>query len=349
MVTPASGTVVFDSVIMGIYDLAVNKLGYQPWEWPNMVVADDMTVDVTLQETEYPPRNLYVDPLTSIATWDEPLYIQVPFQSFEEDVFPPAGWMNLSNSDGWERVESPFTTSFWGVPDLPDGAGDWFAVAEDDSDLGDDCCTYLVTPVCDLREASDYTLDFLYYFDAAYGAAGGFVHYSTDGGATWVELELLATGFDWQQHSIDLADMSGPDGESAIWFAFQYDDGGNWASGFAVDNIYLGNGPVEVMGYHVYLDDGFVAETDVDTRTYQYGDLQYGTVYTASVAALYACNVSDPIYYTFTSSYLYPPVDLYNEYLYNTNEVPLFWFPPVTGDGVPMASAPAGRICTRNI
>jgi hypothetical protein len=30
---------------MGIYDLAVNKLGYQSWEWPNMVVSGNKVVD----------------------------------------------------------------------------------------------------------------------------------------------------------------------------------------------------------------------------------------------------------------------------------------------------------------
>lgn len=334
-VTPASGTLVFDSVIMGIYDLAVNKLGYQSWEWPDMVVSDDMVVDVTLQETEYMPRNLYVDPLTSVATWDEPLYIQLPMQGFEELPFPPANWQIITPGIGWERVEDG-SSSFWTIPSPPEVSGDWYAVANDDQFSGNTQDDYLITPEMDLREASDYELNSIWYYDGAWGQPQPEIVYSTDAGATWETLYTLTTGFDWQDVDLDLSELSGPDGLSSVWFAMYVYDAG-WNSGAAVDNIYVGNGPAEIVGYHVYLDDGFVAETDADTRTYQYNNLRYGTTYTAAVAALYACNVSDFIYYTFTSNYLYPPRNLDNEYIYNTNEVPLTFNPPMTvaGPGAP--------------
>ncbi|RLB62340.1 MAG: hypothetical protein DRH08_12625, partial [Deltaproteobacteria bacterium] len=70
--------------------------------------------------------------------------------------------------------------------------------------------------------------------------------------------------------------------------------------------------------------------------TYQYQDLEFGHLYDASVAALYGCNVSEKIHYFFTSGWLYPPRDLHDLYIYNTNEVPLFWTPPMKG-GAPSA------------
>ncbi len=73
----------------------------------------------------------------------------------------------------------------------------------------------------------------------------------------------------------------------------------------------------------------FVAEVPGDVTTYQYQDLVYGHEYTAAVRAVYACGTSDAVEYTFISGYLYPPRNLYDEYVYNTNEVPLFWNPPV--------------------
>ena len=341
MVTPASGTVVFDSVIMGVYDLAVNKLGYQAWEWPNMVVSGDMVIDVTLQETEYPPRNLYVDPLTSVATWDEPLYIQLPMQGFEEAPFPPAGWQMWTPGIGWERTQDG-SSGFWTIPSPPEESGDWYAVANDDQWSGNTQDDYLITPPLDLREASDYALNSLWYYDGAWGQPAPEVVYSTDAGATWETLYTLTAGFDWQNVDIDLSGMSGPDGLSSVWFAMYVYDAG-WNSGAAVDNIYVGNGPVDVVGYHVFLDDGFTAETDAETRTYQYNNLQYGTTYTAAVAALYSCNISEKIYYTFTSSYLYPPRDLSDEYLYNTNEVPLYFKPPMTVAGPVMTTLRAQK------
>ena len=67
-------------------------------------------------------------------------------------------------------------------------------------------------------------------------------------------------------------------------------------------------------------------------------DLAYGETYEACVRALYACGLSDPICYRWTSSYLHPPRDLDDEYIYGTNEVPLMWLPPMTGT-IPMAAA----------
>ncbi len=341
-VTPASGTVVFDSVIMGMYDLSASKIGYQAWEDPNFLVNGDKIVDIVLQENAYPARNLYVDPLSSVATWDEPLYLQVPMEGFESEPFPPAGWTSLTSGIGWERVEDG-SSSFWTVPTPPEEAGDWYIVANDDQvSWNNGCCDYMITPECDLREATDYVLHFLSYYDGAYGQKA-YVEYSTDAGATWEVLIELSPAFSWEEYNYDLSDMSGENGLSSVWFAFHADDNGGWASGWAVDNIQVGDGPVDIDGYYVYLDDGFVAQTDADTRTYTYGDLQYGTTYTAAVAALYGCNVSEKIYYTFTSGYLYPPRNLYDEYLYGTNEVPLFWNPPMTGDGVPMAGASDGN------
>jgi hypothetical protein len=256
-------------------------------------------------------------------------------QGFEELPYPPAGWTSLTSGIGWERTQDG-SSSFWSVPAAPAESGDWYIVSNDDQNSGNNgCCDYMITPMCDLREASDYTLSFLSYYDGAYGQVAT-VEYTTDGGATWEVLIEIAPAFNWVQYNYDLSDLSGPDGEAEIWFAMHSDDNGAWASGWAVDNIYVGNGPVDVYGYYVYLDDGFVAATDAETRTYEYGDLQFGTTYTAAVAALYGCNLSDKIYYTFTSGYLYPPRNLFDEYVYNTNEVPLFWNPPMTGDGVPM-------------
>jgi hypothetical protein len=137
---------------------------------------------------------------------------------------------------------------------------------------------------------------------------------------------------------VDLATISGENGLAKVWFAFHADDGGEWASGWAIDNVVVHNGPAPNLGYYVYLDDSFVAQTAVGHETYTYRDLVYGVTYKASVRALYACGLSTPIDYYWTSTYLYPPRKLGDAYLYGTNEVPIYWFPPVTGSGVPMAA-----------
>ena len=96
---------------------------------------------------------------------------------------------------------------------------------------------------------------------------------------------------------VDLAPVSGENGLAKVWFAFHADDGGgnNWATGWAIDNVVVHNGPAPNLGYYVYLDDAFVAQTGVGFETYTYGDLTYGTAYKASVRAIYACGLSVPV------------------------------------------------------
>ena len=275
-----------------------------------------------------------VDPLTSMGTWDEPLYIQLPFEGFEELPYPPAGWTIESPGAGWQRTEDG-SSSFWTIPSPPEASGDWYVVSNDDHNPSNPQDDYLITPMLNLTEGTGYTMSFLLYYDAGYGQPPPEILYSTDNGNTWEDPIWEGTaGFDWQEIEIDLADYSDL---AAVRFALHAYDNGGWLSGVAADNFYVGNGPVEIIGYHVFLDDGFVTETDAETRWYQYNGLQYGTTYTASVAALYGCNLSDRTYYTWTSGFLYPPINLTNDYLYGGNEVPIFWNPPITVAG-PVAS-----------
>ena len=141
----------------------------------------------------------------------------------------------------------------------------------------------------------------------------------------------------WSDVEVDLSQFSGPD-TPPIWLAFHSDDNGAWASGWAVDNVIVRNGPSPILGYYVYLNDAFVTQTAVEVRTWTFMDLAYGETYTAAVRALYACGLSDPIEYTWQSTYLHPPRNLGDEYIYGTNEVPLMWNPPMTGT-IPMAAA----------
>ena len=324
--TGATGVVVFDSVIDGRYNLVVNKFGYQSYIYNGIYIMDDYELDVVLEQVTFPPRNLYVDPLTSVATWDAPIYVQVPLQTFEDPIFPPAGWTKTSSGFGWFRTDNG-SSSFWTIP-----SGDGFyACSNDDANSGNNGANdYLITPMCNMTATADYNMYFYSFFNGAYGQSA-YVEYSTDGGATWEELSALSPAASWTDLELDLSSISGQGGLESVWFAMHSDDNGSWASGWAVDNIEISDGAVEtVQGYQVFLDGGYVAETAADVRTYAFKDLQYGVQYTAGVAALY-CTLSEKVYYTWTSGYLYPPRNLDDAYIYNTNEVPLMWNPPMTG------------------
>ncbi len=339
-VTDANGAVVFDSVIKGNYDLMAEKVGFEDYTHSNIAIQANYTENIMMQKKAYPVRNLTVDALTSVATWDTPLITQMLNQDFEDPTFPPAGWQTFTNDIGWFRSDDGGSGAF----PVPPGDG-FYAIANDDAagSVSDGSMDYLITPAMDLRESDNFNLYFDSYFDGGYGQIGT-VEYSLDGGATWEgPLYNAQPVTDWTPEVVDLSSLSGATGAREVWFAFHSDDAGEWASGWAVDNVAVHNGAPMVQSYIVSLDDAFVIELPADQLTYAFEDLTYGQTYTAAVQAKYGdfCQLSPKVYYTWTSSFLYPPRNIGDAYIYNTNEVPVTWNPPMTDDGIPMAAAPS--------
>jgi hypothetical protein len=289
-VTDITGIYVFEQVWKGVYDYEVTKIGYEIYTAFGVTFMSDQTIYVLLSEKKYPPRNLWVDPLTSYAYWDPPIVLAV-VEDFEGATMPPAGWqMTTNDACGWFLTTNG-TSPAWTIPTW----SSQYACSNDDEDPmgsdGDGSVDYLITPPLDLREVDTYHMTFDSYYDGAFTHMA-FVEYSYDNGATWEVLyQLSPMGGSWDYIDIDLAAYSGMSAPAPIWLAFHSDDNGTWASGWAVDNALVANGDAYPNGYHVYLDGAFVAATD--TTFYQYEYLTYGVTYTASVAALYSCGLSD--------------------------------------------------------
>ena len=115
---------------------------------------------MVLSEKKYPPTNLYVDPLTLEATWNEPLVTALE-ETFEGVDFPPAGWQSLHDpaGEGWFRTDDGSSSS-WAIPSWDS----FYACSNDDassSNVG--CCDYLITPALDLRESDGFALAFNSY------------------------------------------------------------------------------------------------------------------------------------------------------------------------------------------
>jgi hypothetical protein len=327
-VTPESGTVLFDLVWKGHYNMSVNKIGYDIYNMSDINVNNDKIFNIILSEKKYPPTGLYVDPLSLIATWNKPLKTAL-YEDFENPVFPPAGWQSLVDCDSTAWIRTDNLNSSWVVPPWDS----YYAVFSEDI-AGSDCngcCEYLITPPLDLRETEDYAMTFDSYYDGAFGELA-FVKYSVDEGATWEVLTQIMPATTWTSLEIDLSAFSGPSGPEKIWFAFHADNGNwNWPSGWAIDNVKIQSPApaANYMDFTVFLDDAFVGETP-DT-TWNFAPLAYGQTYTVSVAAHYSSGSSSKDYYTFTSTYLVPPQNL-------TGSAPedatiLLWDPP--GSSVP--------------
>ncbi|MBP6871325.1 MAG: carboxypeptidase regulatory-like domain-containing protein [Bacteroidales bacterium] len=322
-VTPASGTVVFESVWRGHYDISAYKIGYDVYKINNAFVNSDKVYNIMLGEKKYPPTCLYVDPVSVVATWCEPLRTALE-ENFESDLFPPAGWQILSQGEGgWVRTDDGSSGS-WTIP----AWDSYYAVANDDAAGSDNdgCCDYLITPPCDMRESEGYVLSFNSYYDGLYGQLA-FVEYSVDGGATWEVLSQMMPATGWTDQEIDLAAFSGLAGPANVWFAFHADDAGEYASGWAIDNVLV-QVPAPAANYidfWVFLDDAFKGVT---TETnWNYAPLWYGQTYTAGVAARYTSGLSAKDYYTFFCEYLFPPDSL--EGFAPDDAAILTWWPPL--------------------
>ncbi len=322
---PEDGQVIFPTVWYGPYVVEAMKVGFDDY-MINVNITGNRVINIILLEKKYKPRNLYVDPLTLVATWDEPLALAVA-EDFEGSVFPPAGWQSLTQSTtGWYATTNGGSSSFAIPPHTK------YAVSNDDAENGNGCCDYLITPEMNWTDLPTYRLIFASYFDGSYGQMG-FVEISTDAGATWTVIHsMVAAGGAWREIEIDLAQFSGANGLGSVWLAFHADDGGAWASGWAVDDIQIASGGVPHQGYGVFLDGTLVDNTPEQTFTYT--NLNYGQEYLAGVAALYSSGYSELDTYLFRSAYLYPPDSLAGMSPPMTDYAHLTWLPPTSPTGL---------------
>ena len=326
LTAPASGTVFFDNVLKGNYQLKIRKSGYTDYVM-SVVLTGNKTIDAVLEDLRYAPRNLFVDDMTLVATWDAPMAVAVT-ENFEGATFPPAGWLKTSSGAGWFASTNGGSASF-AIP-----AHTKYAVANDDaSSTNVGCCDYLITPTLNLTNAPAFVLSFQSYFDGSWGQSAT-VEMSTNGGTTWTVINTLAGSAAWKQIDIDLSAYSGAAGLAAVKFAFHANDNGGWASGWAVDDVSVASGGIPVLGYGVFLDATEVGQTQERTWTFNPTTIHYGQTYVAGVAGLFCSGYSAKATYTFTSHFLYPPRDL--TAVANTSNtsgaVILTWVAPLAGD-----------------
>jgi len=322
-VTDTSGLATFNDIWIGSYAISAYKVGYEKYEF-SYEFTEDESLSIILGEKRYPPLNFWVDPLTSIAYWDYPIVTALR-EDFDGSQFLPAGWQIISEGMGW-FLTNDGSSANWTIP----AWDSQYACTNDDSpgSGNNGCCDYLVTPALDLRESENFRLIFDSYYDGAYGEIA-LVEFSNDGGNSWYVLRPL-TPFpgSWEQIDIDLTAFSGPNGAYPIWFAFHADDNGEWASGWAIDNVEISNGIANPIDFYLFLDGAFVSNTP--QTSYPYPFLTYGITYEASVAAHYTSGLSEKAYYGFTSSYLTPPRNLRGETF--DDAVQLWWEPPLEPD-----------------
>ena len=162
---------------------------------------------------------------------------QILTENFEGGALP-TGWSKTQStpSVGWTFGASLGST-YWTVP-----AHTVYAASNDDAN-DDNTMTAnvadmdrLITPALDLTSQSAVALSFDGFFTGDYGSVAT-VEVSTNGGSTWTTIYTLDPSTSWQNGLV--TNLSAYAGQSNIMVAFHHNDSGQWASGFAIDNVSI--------------------------------------------------------------------------------------------------------------
>lgn len=324
--TSPNGTAIFAGIWKGHYNVKVYKVGYEPYLLDGVNIYEDKTFDIILLEKKYAPACLTVDPLSLIATWCEPKMTALN-EGFEGEEFPPADWQvqSADPDNGWFRSKNASSQGFQIPP-----WDSYFAVVNNDlaGSENNGCCDYLITPMLDLRESEGYALYFDSFYNGEYGQRA-FIEYSLDEGETWnVLYQLPPVDSAWTNIELDLSPFSGPEGPPGLWLTFHSDAGPSWASGWAVDNVtvQVPEPAAAYLDFLVFLDNAYVGTTA--ETTWDLAPLNYGQIYTFSVAARYSSGLSAKDHFTFESKYLFPPQNLTGQAPDNASI--LAWDPPAS-------------------
>jgi len=158
-----------------------------------------------------------------------------------ESAVPPTGWTRTQQvpSVGWE-FGTDLGSSYFVIP-----AHTRYAASNDDAHddsnhtLNDASADRLITPVINLSGFSGQAvrLKFAYLQSGAYGSIGT-VEVSLNGGAfaQIAQVPSLAPVEQWSTQNLSLSAYVG---QSNVRIAFRHNDGGNWADGFAIDDVLI--------------------------------------------------------------------------------------------------------------
>ena len=143
----------------------------------------------------------------------------------------PTGWTQTTNGAGWD-FGSDLSSSYWTIP-----AHTVYAAANDDAggSSNDGSVDYLITPALDLSGNTAVVLSFAEFMDGAYSETAS-VEVSTDGGSSWTDVYDVVAGNDWTTATVSLSAYAG---QSNVMVGFHANDNGQWASGFAIDDVNI--------------------------------------------------------------------------------------------------------------
>ena len=194
--------------------------------------ADSGTVTVSPGYIEEPHNLQAQDGMDAevLLSW-EPPYGPIPedfAEDFEEGEVPDEWTLTTNSAQGW-FITQDGSSAFWTVP-----SHTWYMCSNDDMADDDGSEDYLVTPSLNVSGAETITLNFASYYDGAYSHTAH-IRVSTDG-TNFTEVVALDPVSEWVTETVDLSAYAG---EPNLYVAFHSNDNGFWASGWAIDDVFI--------------------------------------------------------------------------------------------------------------
>jgi hypothetical protein len=249
-VSGENGVVVFNNVWKGTYDISVYKFGFEPWTRTEELTANK-TYNIMLWQFRNPPRNLFVDDKTLIATWQPPIMQAMMLEeTFSSGSFVTNSWTSEPNWAVWTGFGNPapsarfnwspsitnYTRSLTSKPLMGVGAPNvWF---EYDIFLSNFSVATIEKLAAEVWNGTEWIAI------ATYDNQGGNIA--------------------WRSETFDITNYAV--GEFRVRFRAYGDNSFN-INNWNIDNVRVVGVETDfsVMGYNFYVDDlqvGFVTETE---------------------------------------------------------------------------------------
>ena len=329
--TDTTGVLLFPNVWKGIYELRINRFGYNELVL-NTPVGHDTVIQATLLQIKSPPRDVNVNEKTLVVHWQPPLY--------EEDVM----------QEDWSSGD--FTTGNWSV----DGGFNW-AISSSNGNPAPSAMFFWSPHATSYSQSlvsrdlqSDYApvleLSYDIFFDNFGTTTLNQFAVEIWDGTSWTLLKNYtnsAGSFPWTTENIDISSWS--DDNFRVRFRAYGEDTYDIDS-WNIDNIRIHAAESQmgmsacVIGYNVYLDMVLTGFTPDTKFTLPPNLVNYGEDYQACVNAVFASGQSEKDCESFTSTFLYPPTDFAAEIIENTVE--LRWNKPQVPDTGNQTITPPG-------
>ncbi|MEI6456176.1 MAG: choice-of-anchor J domain-containing protein [bacterium] len=300
-IADSSGFVTFHNVWKGSYEISIRKFGYNDL-LQNYSAGNADTVELTILQKKPSPGNLMVDDRTLFTVWNVPFYHQMLFsEDWISGSFLTQGW-SMNGNANW-RISTgignpaPSAVFSWDPPQMNYEQS-------------------LVSKEIPGEYSPILTLSYDIFLDNFSASAPNSMAVEVWHGTSWHTMKTwdnLGGNIPWTHDEIDISQFS----DQTIRIRFRaFGQDSYQINGWYIDNIsVLASESAHLLapcifGYNFYLDNTLIASVLENNYSIPGELIKYDSAYQACVMAIYASGYSEAVCDSFSSRFLWPPLNL---------------------------------------